>query len=104
MLWLQDSDHTLVVAQPAECLKRDILAAVQHNSSRALLEDWGARLYDQVTSELWSSEGRSFHFNVGTSGCDQHSPLLKLLLCQVNLMVAMDDVTVTDLAAHTQHL
>ena len=46
------SDHTLVVAEPAECLGRDILAAVQHGSSRALLEGWDAHLNDQVTSGL----------------------------------------------------
>ena len=57
------SDHTL-----------DILAAVQHNSSRALLECWGAHLNDQVTSGLWSSE------DVGTS-------------VSVCLMVAMDNVS-----------
>ena len=45
-------DHTLVVAEPAECLGRDILAAVQHNSSRALIEGWDAHLNDQVMLEL----------------------------------------------------
>ena len=69
----------------------------------ASLEGWDAHPNDQVTSGMWSSEGRSSHFNVleltSVINAVNH---WKQILCEV--MVAMDNVTVTALVAHTQHL
>ena len=110
MLWLPESlrphhwwwQNLLNVL---EGISWQLFNTTHHMYFDALLEGWGAQLNDQVMSGLWSSERRSSHFNVlELKALINTVHQWKQILCQVSLMVAMDTVTVTASAPHTQHL